>query len=117
MRVLIAFEDEYRSYRDAIASAISVHRPRVEVAAAGVVALKDEMVRFDPHLVVCSRPNAVDPNGRPAWFELPPDPGRLAVIWLDGQRSEVANPALEKLLSVVDETERLINTKPDPENC
>jgi hypothetical protein len=39
------------------------------------------------------------------------------VICLDGQRSEVANPALEKLLSVVDETERLINTKPDPGNC
>ena len=117
MRVLIAFEDEYRSYRDAIASAISVHRPRVEVAAAGVVALKDEMVRFDPHLVVCSRPNAVDPNGRPAWFELPPDPGHPAEICLDGQHSEVTNPALEKLLSVVDETERLINTKPDLGNC
>jgi hypothetical protein len=89
----------------------------VEVAAAGVVALKDEMVRFDPHLVVCSRPNAVDPNGRPAWFELPPDPSRLAVICLDGQRLEVANPALEKLLSVVDETERPINTKPNLGNC
>ncbi len=57
------------------------------------------------------------PNGRPAWFELPPDPGRLAEICLDGQRSEVDNPALEKLLSVVDDTERLINTKPDPGNC
>ncbi len=94
-----------------------MHRPRVEVAAAGVVALKDEMVSFDPHLVVCSRPNAVDPNGRLAWFELPPDPGRLAEICLDGQRSEVANPSLEKLLSVVDETERLINTKPELGNC
>ena len=81
-----------------------MHRPRVEVAAARVVALKDEMVRFDP-------------NGRPAWFELPPDPGRLAEICLDGQRSEVANPALEKLLSAVDETERRINAKPDPGNC
>jgi hypothetical protein len=67
--------------------------------------------------VVCSRPNTVDPNGRPAWFELPLDPERLAEICIDGQRSETANPTLEELLRVIDETERLLLTKHDVGNC
>ena len=116
-RVLVSFEDEYRSYRDAIASAIQAYRPRVQVLSSRLGTLRNEVVRFDPHLVVCSRPNTVDPHGRPAWFELPPDPDRLAEICLDGRRSEVANPALEELLRVVDETERLVHTKSDPGNC
>ncbi len=75
------------------------------------------MVRFDPHLVVSSRPYDVAPSGRPAWFELPPDPARWAEICLDGQTFELANPALEELLWAVDETERLARTKHNLGNC
>ena len=87
------------------------------MAVAGLDTLGDKVARFDPHLVVCSRPNTVDPNGRPAWFELPPDPERLAEICIDGQRSEATNPTLEELLRVIDETERLLLTKHDVGNC
>ena len=116
-RVLVAFEDEYRVYRDAIARSIRLHRPRVEVAVAELVRLGDEVARLDPHLVVCSRPNTVEPNGRPAWFELPPVPDRSAEICVDGERSETPNPALGELLRVVDETERLARTKQYLGNC
>ncbi|MDQ3926090.1 MAG: hypothetical protein M3272_03765 [Actinomycetota bacterium] len=116
-RALVAFEDQYRTYREFIASAIRWHRPHVEVAVAGLEALKDEVARFDPDLVICSRPNTLDSNGRPAWFELPPDPERLAELCLNGRRSEMANPALEELLRAVDETERLIRTKPYSAKC
>ena len=87
------------------------------MATAGLDTLADEIARFDPYLVVCSRSNTVDSNGRPAWFELPPDPERLAEICIDGRRSEVANPTLEELLWVVNETERLFLTKHDARNC
>jgi hypothetical protein len=40
-----------------------------------------DVARFDPQLVICSQPNTVDPGGRPAWVELPPDPVRLAEIF------------------------------------
>jgi hypothetical protein len=116
-RVLVAFEKQSCVYRDAIASVIRINRPRVEVAAAELGMLGSKVAQFDPHLVICSQPNTVDPSGRPAWFNLPPDPNRLAEICLDGQRAETANPALEELLRVVDETEKLIRKKPDPGNC
>ena len=72
--------------------------------------LGDEVARLDPHLVVCSRPNTVEPAGRPAWLELPPNPDRLAKICVDGERSEASNPALEDLLWVLNETERMALT-------
>jgi hypothetical protein len=116
-RVLIAFEDEYRTYRAFMASAVRTHRPHTEVVAAGLSGLGEEVARFDPHLVIRSQPNTVDPGGRPAWVELPPDPERLAEICLDGERSEVINPALDELLSLVDETERLARTKREQGYC
>jgi hypothetical protein len=100
-----------------MASAVRMHRPRVEVVAAGLGGLGEKVTRFDPHLVICSRPNTVDLGGRPAWIELPPDPNRLAEICIDGQRSEAGNPALEDLLSVLDETERLARTKRELGDC
>ena len=115
-RVLIAFEDEYRTYREFMASAVRTHRPHIEVVAAGLGGLGEEVARFDP-LPGNLQPNTVDPGGRPAWVELPPDPERLAEICLEGERSEVINPALDELLSLVDETERLARTKRELGYC
>src|SRR5919112_5991807 len=117
IRVLLAYEDEYRAYREVISAGIQIVRPHVEVEISSLEALGESIERFDPHLVICSQPNTVDPGGRPAWVELPPDPERLAEICLDGERSEVINPALDELLSVVDETERLARTKRELGYC
>lgn len=45
------------------------------------------------------------------------DPERLAEICIDGQSFETTNPALDELLSVVDETERLARTKRELGDC
>ncbi len=79
--------------------------------------LGDEVARLDPHLVVCSRPDNVERNSRPAWFALSLNPNHPAEICLDGERSEASNPTLEDLLWVVDETERLARTKQHLGNC
>jgi hypothetical protein len=108
MRILVAFEDEYRAYRDVIATVIQVLRPRARVETAGLDALGEETERFDPQLVICSRPSAVDPGGRPAWVELPLHPTRPARVCVGGHYSESSNPTLEVLLRVVDEVEELL---------
>jgi hypothetical protein len=116
-RILIAFEDEHRVYREAIAGAIRVHRPHAQVETAGPGALAEEVERLDPHLVVCSRPNTVDPGGRPAWVELPIDPIRPARVCVGGRYSERTNPTLDVLLGVIDEVEELIRTNKDLRGC
>ncbi|MCA1837636.1 MAG: hypothetical protein LC674_02335, partial [Actinobacteria bacterium] len=54
MRVLLSFEEEYRVYMEAMADAIRVFRPNVEVATADARELQAEVERFNPQLVICS---------------------------------------------------------------
>ncbi|QIN81224.1 hypothetical protein GBA63_00275 [Rubrobacter tropicus] len=110
MRLLVAFEEEYRAYQGAISSAIQVLRPGVEVEATGADALKEGLDRFAPQAVICSRPEGPDPDGRVAWIELPPEPDRTAVARLGDHRFELDNPSLETVLEVVDRAELLFRS-------
>ncbi len=55
MRVLVAFENEYRIYGEAIARAIQELRPSVEVAVAEAGAVGEEVGRLLPELVISSQ--------------------------------------------------------------
>jgi hypothetical protein len=117
MRVLVALEDEYRVYRDMIAAGIAVLHPHAEVETFGLDDLGEQVRRFDPQVVVCSHPNAVDPGGRLAWVELPLDPTRPTKICIGGRYSELSSPALEVLLKVIEETEKLEQTEGKRVGC
>jgi hypothetical protein len=117
VRVLVAFEDDYRSYRDVIAACIRVLRPRTEVETAPMGALEEKIERFDPQLVVCSRPNTLASRQCVAWVELPLDPTRPTKICVAGRYSKRSNPALDVLPAVIDEVEQLLQTNNDFEGC
>jgi hypothetical protein len=70
MRILISYEQSYHVYSDALGRVISGLHPEVEVAACSLAEIGDQVESFDPHLVVSSRPNTVDPGGRAAWYRL-----------------------------------------------
>ena len=112
MRILVAFEDDYRVYADALAKAIRAARPHLDVAMVGLEALLTEVARLDPHLIICSSPNlaAEQQEGKLAWVELSVDPHRPSRFCVSGRRWESLNPSLEELLGVVEETEQLLNS-------
>src|SRR5919112_2053519 len=89
MRVLVAFEDVRSVYSRTIARAIRELRPGLEVRSSGLGELERELEGFDPHVVVCSRPNATHPGMMGAWVHIPTEDGlrgdgeRLAGICLD----------------------------------
>jgi len=108
-RVLVAFEDDYRAYSDALAKTVKAARPRLNIATIGLAALQTELARFDPHLVICSSSNpAAKQDGRLSWVELSVDPHQPSRFCVDGRRWESLNPSLEELLGVVEETEQLL---------
>jgi hypothetical protein len=113
MRVLVAFEDVRSSYSRVIARAIRELRAGLDVRSIVLEELERELVRFDPHVVVCSRANGTHPSTRGAWVQIPSDDGleddeRLARICLDGEHWRTDGPPLSELLEVLDEThERL----------
>jgi hypothetical protein len=104
LRVLIAYEDTHRVYAEAMRHAIRGLRPGAEVASCGIAELRAGVGGFDPDLVVSSRPNAVDPGRRTAWYTLSPEPDAPSEVCVGGRRREVENPGMEVLLSVLDET-------------
>jgi hypothetical protein len=109
VRILVAIEEDYRSYREVIAGAIGAIRPQFEVATAGVGALDEEVKRFDPHLVICSLPATSGSVERMAWLELSLDPHRPSVVCVGGRHTEVHNPLLDTLLEVIDQVEDLVD--------
>jgi hypothetical protein len=117
MRILVAFEDDYRAYRDVVGAGIGILRPHVEVETASLGALEERIERFDPHLVICCGHDAKHSGGRPAWVELSVDPTLPAKVSVGGCYSERPSPTLEVLLAVIDEAEELIRTNDDLEGC
>lgn len=107
MRILVSFEPGYLAYQSAIAASIRILRPRAEVQTTTPDALGERVERFDPELVICSRPNTVDPGGRIAWVELSLESTRPSKVCVGGRHSELTNPTLEALLAVIDEVEKL----------
>ena len=110
MRILVSFEPGYLAYQGAIAASIRILRPHAEVQTTTPDALGEEVERLDPELVICTRPNTVDPGGRLAWVELSLESTRPSKVCVGGRHSEPTNPTLEMLLEVIDEVEKLTQT-------
>jgi hypothetical protein len=90
IRVLVAFDDQYQTYREVIAAAIQVLRPQVEVSTTDLDDLEAQVARLNPRVVISSqnRPASLRPGG--TWVQVP-----LEV----GPRTEVT---LENLLEAID---------------
>jgi hypothetical protein len=106
VRVLLAFEEEYRVYGGAIADAIRTFRSYVQVAVTDSGGLEAEVDRFDPQLVICSAPIPSNPVGPKliASIELSPEPEQASTFRVGERHWESTNPTLGEILSVVDET-------------
>ena len=122
-RVLVSFEDLRCVYRETIAAALTDLRPALEVRSVALGELEWELRRFDPHVVVCSRPNGEEyPGGRGAWVHIPTDDEtsddeRLAEVCLEGERWRTEGPPLAELLGVVDEAEERLRERNLAETC
>jgi F420-dependent methylenetetrahydromethanopterin dehydrogenase len=111
MRILLSFEEKYRAYGEAMVGAVRASRPGLEeVALAHLRDLEAELERFDPHLVVSSRPNTLNPGARAAWVLLSDDPDEPSEVCIDGRHRRMENPGLEEMLEIIDETEKLVRT-------
>ena len=108
VRILVVFEDAYRAHRDLLAVGIRILRPHVEIETADLEALEEEVARFKPQVLICSRPEPVDSGGLAAWLEISADPTCPAKVSVGGRYSERPNPTLEELLCIIDEVEQLL---------
>ena len=104
IRVLVALEDDYQLYREMIAAGLQILRKDAKVECATLEALKEELERFDPEVIICSGHKDVKSNRGRVWIELfvgSTLPARVSTG--HGGGYELANPTLEGLLEVMDE--------------
>ncbi len=109
MRILITVSP--RMYREALALAIHRHRPDLEVRMAAPEDVYEEVGRFNPHLIVRNDNDDFDPmllEHVPCWVEVMYTDSMNAKIGMDGSVEEVSDIAIDDLLRVVDEAERLV---------
>ncbi len=98
----MALEDDYRAYRETLASVLGVLRPSAKVQSTTIEALEEELERLDPQVVICSGHEDVELCGTFAWVDLSLDPTRPTKISVGGRSLELSNPTVEDLLSVID---------------
>ncbi len=103
LRILLA--NEPRAYRETIAAALRMLRPKTEVRIVEPDSLDREFVRFASQLVVCSRLTSAVETGAFAWVELYPGHGPMATVSIGGERSVTEEIGLQDLLYIVDQTE------------
>jgi hypothetical protein len=110
MRVLLAFEEEYRVYMEAMAAALRTFRSEVEVTLADGRSLEAEVERFDPQLLISTLPipeNPID-EGLVARIELSPEPDQPSRFLVGERHWETMNPTLGEILPAVDEAKMLL---------
>ena len=99
----MAFDDDYRAYRETIAAVVRVLRPGTEVESTPLETLEKELERFDPQVVICSGDEDVETSDRLTWIELSLDPTQPTKVRVGGRYLARTNPTVEELLEVIDE--------------
>src|SRR5215210_8782437 len=107
MRILIAVAP--KMYREALTHIIRTDRPDDDVRLADPDTLDREASSFGPHLIVCNdNAQEVREVSVPSWVVIRYHDHLSASVFLDGQDTcLIQDIALEDLLGVVEETERL----------
>ena len=107
IRILLAFEEDYRSYREVIAATIRVLRPHVEVSTTDPEGLEREVARLCPQLIVTSGPKATFLSPTMAWIKVASDkPTRPSEVWLGQDRWETVDPVMKTITQIVDSIEQ-----------
>ena len=117
MRILISYDESYRTYGGILETAIGGLRPEADVVSCRLAEMGEQVESFDAHLVVSSDSNTVDPVGRTAWYRLSLEPDEPSEACLSGQRWQRLDPPLEELLSFIDDVEALVRSGREVGGC
>jgi hypothetical protein len=106
IKIIITFEATFRAYQGALAAAIKILRPDLEVKTVELVELGGMVDKFDPDMVIGSGFDDEDVRSVPGWVRLSLDPAASTRVSVCGDYSEIVNPTLDRLLVIIEKTEQ-----------
>jgi hypothetical protein len=98
-------------YREVFALAIHDRRPDIEVLVGPEASLDGQAERFAPHLLVRNDTDGADMEvvaGALCWVEILYSDSLNARVSLDGKVWEIEDICIDDLISLIEQTERLI---------
>lgn len=115
VRVLVAFGDEYRAYREAIARALQALRPSTQVTIAPLEAIPAQVNELEPHVVICAGGSDAVSVRNTTWVTVPTEAGVPSSITCGDFHREFGDLSLTELLMVLDRIESSRSTPRDEE--
>ena len=106
-RICILLANEPRSYRGVLATALQTLRPHVAVMTSEPIDLDRNILRFEPHLVMCSHLTETVQIHCLAWIILYPNGNRFVEVKVAGLHLSEIDLEFNQLLAIVDHIERL----------
>jgi hypothetical protein len=106
VRILIA--NEPRVYREVLEQTFAALRPHFEVTAVEPDDLDGAIAHLRPHVVFSSQITFTMTTGPFTWIVLYPEGERVVVLDIAGRQTVTADIEFERLIAIVDETERLL---------
>lgn len=97
----MAFEDNYRAYRQTMATCLQIRRPDIEVETVELATLEKKLEDFAPQVVICSGHRAMASYDECAWIALSLDLNMPARIKIGGHFRKMDNPSLEQILGLI----------------
>jgi hypothetical protein len=110
----VLFANEPLAYRTAMAGAVGVMRPDLDVRVVAPDDLAAEIARRRPRFVVCSAPSDAVRARVPAWLVLSPDGASVVACEFPGEPEELDDVDLAGILALVD---RATNPATGPISC
>ncbi len=107
MRVLIAIAPTM--YWETLELALLRYRPHLEVRIAGPDDLDDEVVSFEPHMVVCHHATPTIRWNVPSWVMVPYHSSNATIHVRGKGESSVEDISVGDLFAVIDRTEELLS--------
>lgn len=103
IKILVAMDDDYRSYQEVIAATLRILYPHEEIVTTQLETLARKVALHSPQMVISSSPKIATTHNVAAWVELSLNPCQPTKVIVGQHQSQLFNPTLENLLTVVQE--------------
>jgi len=110
IKIIVAFEKDFRAYQSTLVATFGILRPDAKVVTAEPEKLRAVAKRFEPDIVIGGQFKYEDLLGVPAWIQLSLDSAHSTKVRMDGHYSEISNPTLDKLLAIIEQVAQLTRT-------
>jgi uncharacterized protein YabN with tetrapyrrole methylase and pyrophosphatase domain len=99
--ISVLLANEPRAYRDTLAVALRLLRPQAAVIVTDPSTLEEDILQYDPQMVICSQLSQVVNSDVPTWVVLYPDGTLGATLHKEGENASIIGLDLAGIAALI----------------